>query len=310
MMKAIAELEARGPSSALQPAGPAAIERRPITVLSCRFEASSLPAQFDVEDWRDLYGGCVNEALAVVQKFGGRGQPELGDSLMAVFGYPQAQENDAECAVRAALAIQLAIEKLNARSAPATPQVSARIGIECGKVVVDSMGGVFERATSIAARIQAAADPGAVLVTTDVLRQVAGLFIAEDRGPHDLKCVPHKVNLYRIRRLASGRNRADTRTMTPFVDRGGELELLTREWESARSGAGRLVLIVGEAGAGKSRLVAEFRTRLSEIPHTWVHYNGSPLLQSSSFYRSRNGAAVALTPRRHRPTASQSSRRR
>jgi len=79
MMKAIAELEARGPSSALQPAGAAAIERRPITVLSFRFEASSLPAQFDVEDWRDLCGGCVNEALAVVQKFGGRGQPELGD---------------------------------------------------------------------------------------------------------------------------------------------------------------------------------------------------------------------------------------
>ncbi len=239
MMKAIAELEARGPSSALQPAGAAAIERRPITVLSCRFEASSLPAQFDVEDWRDLYGGCVNEALAVVQKFGGRGQPELGDSLMAVFGYPQSQENDAERAVRAVLSIQLAIEKLNARSAPATPQLSARIGIECGKVVVNSMGGVFGRATSIAARIQAEADPGAVLVTTDVLRQVAGLFIAEDRGPHDLKGAPHKVNLYRIRRLASGRNRADTRTMTPFVDRGGELELLTREWESARSGAGR-----------------------------------------------------------------------
>ncbi len=214
MMKAIVELEAGAASSASLQAVASAVERRPITVLSCRFEASSLPAQLDVEDWRDLYGGCVDQAQAVVTRFGGRGQPELGDSLMAVFGYPHAQENDAERAVRAALAIQQTIESLNARSAPASPQVSARIGIECGKVVVDSMGGVFGKATSIAARVQAAADPGAVLVTTDVLRQVAGVFVAEDQGPHDLKGVPHKLNLYRIRRSASGRNRADARPLS------------------------------------------------------------------------------------------------
>ena len=285
MLKAIAELELTGPSSAAQqPAVAAAVERRPITIVSCRFEASSLPAQFDVEDWRDLYGGCVDEALALVTRFGGRGQPELGDSLMAMFGYPQAQENDAERALRAALAIQTAIEKRNARSAPTTPPISARIGLDCGKVVVDSMGGVFGKATSIAARVQAAADPDAVFVTQDVLRQVAGLFVAEDRGSHDLKGVPHKVKLYRIRRAASGRNRGAGQPLSAFVGRRDALDLLARLWERARSGAGRLVLIAGDPGMGKSRLLAEFRATLSEIPHTWVHYNGSPLLQGSNFY--------------------------
>src|SRR5579871_1971255 len=120
------------------PVQAAAVERRNITVLSCRFEASPLPAQFDVEDWRDLYGGCVDEGLAIATRFGGRGQPELGDSLMATFGYPQAHEDDAERAVRAALAIQLAVEKRNARSPPAEPRLNARIGIECGEVVIDS----------------------------------------------------------------------------------------------------------------------------------------------------------------------------
>ena len=283
MLRAIAQLETAEPSSVSQPAA-AAVERRPIMVLSCRFEASSLPPQFDVEDWRDLYGGCVHEAQAIVARFGGRGQPELGDSLMAMFGYPQAQENDAERAVRAALSIQLAIERLNARSVPAVPKVTARIGIECGKVVVNSKGGVFGKATSVAARVQATADPGAVFVTPDVLRQVPGLFVAEDRGPHDLKGVSGQLKLYCIHRVASGRTPDKARSLTAFVGRRSELDLLARSWERARSGGGQFVLIVGEPGMGKSRLLAEFRASLSEIRHTWVHYKGAPLLQGSKFY--------------------------
>ena len=150
-----------------------AIERRPITVLFCHFEGPALPAQFDVEDWRDLYGRYVDAARATVERFDGRPEPELGDSLMAVFGAPQAQENDAERAVRAALAIQQAIDKLSDQSPPGAPKLSARIGLECGNVVVDAVGGVFGKATSIAARVQAAAEPGSILVTANVLRQVA-----------------------------------------------------------------------------------------------------------------------------------------
>ena len=146
------------------------------------------------------------------------------------------------------------------------------------------MGGIFGKAPSVAARLQAAADPGAVFVTPDVLRQVAGLFVAEDRGPHDLKGVSQKLKLYHIRRAASGRTRREARPPTPLVGRRSELDLLARMWERARSGAGRLALILGEPGMGKSRVLVEFRAMLSEIPHTWVHYNGSPLLQGSNFY--------------------------
>ncbi len=123
MMKAIAELDAaaRGQLSSVSlapsaSAAPAAIERRPVTVLFCHFDGPSLPAKLNVEDQRDLYGGYVDAALAIVEKFGGRVEPKLGDSLMAVFGAPQAQENDAERAVHAALAIQQAIVTLDNES--------------------------------------------------------------------------------------------------------------------------------------------------------------------------------------------------
>ena len=112
---------------------------------------------------------------------GGHVLKKLGDGLMALFGYPQAQENDAERAVRAALAIQRALADLNARNArPGAPELSARIDIESGSVVVDAAGEVFGEAPNVAARVQAAAEPGTVLVTASVQRQTAGLFVAED----------------------------------------------------------------------------------------------------------------------------------
>ncbi len=291
MMKAIAELDAaaRGQPSSVRlapasAAAPAAIERRPVTVLFCHFDGPSLPAKLDVEDRRDLYGGYVDAALAIVERFGGRVEPELGESLMAVFGAPQAQENDAERAVRAALAIQQAIVTLNSESAPGAVRLSARIGLDCGNVVVDAVGGVFGTATSVAARVQATAEPGSVLVTANVLRQVAGQFIIEDRGPHELKGISQTINLYRIQRVASGRRRTGARARSLFVGRERALGELTRRWERARSGEGQLMLIVGEPGIGKSRLVAELRTRLTETPHTWAEWNASQLLQDTPLH--------------------------
>ena len=287
IMKAIADIRsaAQGeglPASAAPPlsSAPAAIERRPITVLFCHFDGPPLPAKFDVEDQRDLYSGYVDAALAIVERFGGHGKPELGDSLMAVFGAKQAQENDAERAVRAALAIQQTIGKLNDEAPPGAPKLLARIGLEYGNVVVDAIGGVFGTATSIAARVQAAAEPGSVLVTANVQRQVAGLFISEDLGSHKLKGVSQTVNLYHIRRVSSGRRRTAARSQTPFVGRAQELGLLMRQWERARAGEGQMMLIVAETGMGKSRLLAEFRTKLAETPHTWVNWNASQLLQN------------------------------
>ena len=164
--------------------------------------STSLAAKLDAEDWRNLVNAYLDEASKAVTGLGGHVLKKLGDGLMALFGYPQAQENDAERAVRAALAIQRAIAEINARNAQTgAPELVARIGLESGPVIVDSTGEVFGEAPNVAARVQAAAEPGTVLVTSTVQRQVAGLFIAEDKGAHELKGVPAPMTLYRILRV-------------------------------------------------------------------------------------------------------------
>src|SRR6202046_5109970 len=206
LLDAIAVIAGAGPPANL-PASPtksaptkglqASAERRPITVMFCDLVGStSLAAKLDAEDWRTLVNAYLDEASAAVTDFGGHVLKKLGDGLMALFGYPQAQENDAERAVRAALAIQRALSELNNRNAAKdAPELSARIGIESGPVVVDATGEVFGDAPNIAARVQAAAEPGSVLVTGSVQRQVAGLFVVEDKGAHDLKGVAALVAL-------------------------------------------------------------------------------------------------------------------
>ena len=145
--------------------------------------STSLAAKLDAEDWRKLVNAYLDEASAAVTELGGHVLKKLGDGLMALFGYPHAQENDAERAVRAALAIQRALVEINARNASkGAPELSARIGLDSGQVVVDATGEVFGDAPNIAARVQSAAEPGSILITAAVQRQTAGLFVAEDRG--------------------------------------------------------------------------------------------------------------------------------
>src|SRR5271169_4010638 len=161
--------------------------------------STNLAAKLDAEDWRNLVSAYLDEASQAVTGFGGHVLKRLGDGLMALFGYPHAQENDAERAVRAALTIQRALVEMNARNAAkGAPQLSARIGLESGPVVVEATGEVFGEAPNIAARVQGLAEPGAVLVTANVQRQTAGLFVAEDKGAHALKGVAAPVTLYRI----------------------------------------------------------------------------------------------------------------
>ena len=150
-------------------------------------------------------------------------------------------------------------------------------------MVVEATGEVFGEAPNVAARVQGLAEPGTVLVTANVQRQTAGLFVAEDRGPHELKGVPAPVTLYRIVRASGGR-RFGARALTPLVGREEELDLLRRRWERAATGAGQLTLIVGEPGIGKSRLVEEFRATLGETPHTFVEFSSSQLLQNTSLH--------------------------
>jgi class 3 adenylate cyclase len=247
--------------------------------------STSLAAKLDPEDWRNLVNAYLDEASKAVTALGGHVLKKLGDGLMAIFGYPQAQENDAERAVRAALAIQRALAEINAKNrGKGAPELLARIGIESGPVVVEATGEVFGDAPNVAARVQAAAEPGSVLVTLNVQRQVAGLFVAEGQGARELRGVSEPVQLLRIVRASGGGRRGGARTLTPFVGREEELGLLARRWERARAGDGQLALVVGEPGLGKSRLIDEFHTRLAETPHTWVEWSASQLLQNTPLH--------------------------
>jgi class 3 adenylate cyclase len=284
----------------------AAGERRYLTVMFCDLVGSTgISAQLDAEEWRDLVGSYLDAASAAVTEMGGHVAKKLGDGLLSLFGYPVAHENDAERAVRAALSIQRALTELNRKNAgTGKPALNARIGLETGPAVVDAAGEICGDVANIAARVEALAEPGAVLVTARVQRQVAGLFVAEDRGTHTLKGVPEPTALFRLVRASGGGRRSGQRNLTPLVGRDDEMAMLLRRWERARQGDGQLAMIVGEPGLGKSRLIEEFHARLSDTPHTWVEWSCSQLLQNTPLHpiaewgRQRFGGADVPAERR------------
>src|SRR4029077_21187790 len=261
-------------------------ERRYLTVMFCDLVGStSISAQLDAEEWRDLVGAYLDAASAAVTETGGHVAKKLGDGLMVLFGYPLAPENDAARAARAALSIQRALAELNRKnSGTSTPELVARIGIETGPAVVDAAGEIYGDVANVAARVQALAEPGTVVVTARVQRQIAGLFVAEERGSYELKGVPEPVTLFRLVRASGGGRRAGQRHLTPLVRRDEEMAILTRRWERARQGDGQLVMIVGEPGLGKSRLIEEFHTGLRDTPHTWAEWSCSQLLQNTPLH--------------------------
>jgi class 3 adenylate cyclase/predicted ATPase len=268
------------------PAMEAAGERRHVTVLFCDLvDSTGIAMRLDAEEWRDLVGAYLDAASAAVVAMGGQVTKKLGDGLMALFGYPVAQENDSERAVRAALSIQRALAEVNRKnSGSEKPALVARIAIESGPVVVDAAGEIYGDVPNMAARAQALAEPGAVVVTAQVQRQVAGLFVAEERGSHQLKGVPKPVTLLRIVRASGGGRRTGQRHLTPLIGREEEIAMLLRRWERARQGDGQLVLIVGEPGLGKSRLIEEIHVRLRDTPHTWAEWSCSQLLQNTPLH--------------------------
>jgi class 3 adenylate cyclase/predicted ATPase len=281
-------------------------ERRYLTVMFCDLvDSTGIAARVDAEEWRDLVNAYLDGASAAVTEIGGHVAKKLGDGLMALFGYPLAHENDAERAARAALSIQRALADLNRKNALAgKPELVARIGLEIGPAVVDAAGEVYGDVTNIAARVQALAEPGTVVVTARVQRQIAGLFIAEERGTHALKGVPEPTALFRLVRASGGGRRSGQRALTPLVGRVEEIAMLMRRWERARQGDGQLLLIVGEPGLGKSRLIEEFHGRLRDTPHTWVEWSCSQLLQNTPLHpiaewgRQRFGSTDAPAERR------------
>jgi class 3 adenylate cyclase len=175
-------------------------ERRHLTVLFCDLvNSTTIAAQLDPEEWREIVAGYHHAAAQAIERFGGHVAQYLGDGVMAFFGYPEAHDNDAERAARAGLAMLDAISRLNEH--PTHPKLSARIGIDSGAVVVGAGAGgaadVFGGTPNIAARVQTAAAPGTVLITADTHRLVFGLFVVEDRGAQALKGIERPVQLYR-----------------------------------------------------------------------------------------------------------------
>jgi class 3 adenylate cyclase/predicted ATPase len=278
-------------AAAVQSRGGIAGERRHLTVLFCDLVGSTeIAGRLDPEEWREIVGEYHRAAAHAIERFGGQVAQYLGDGVMAYFGWPEAHDNDAERAARAGLAILDAISKLNEDHA--RPKLAARIGIDSGAVVAGAGAGkeadVFGDTPNIAARVQAAAEPGTMLITDAVHRLVSGLFVVEDRGTPALKGIERPVQLYRLVQPSTVRGRleaaAAARGLTPFVGREDELRSLIHRWERALDGEGQVALIVGEAGIGKSRLVQRFHEEIAGTPHTWVEAAAAPFFQNTPFY--------------------------
>ena len=277
------------------PAEPAAIavsgERRQVTVLFSDLVGSTeLAARLDPEEWQEICNQYHHAAAAAVTRFDGYVAKYLGDGLLVYFGYPQAHDDDAERAVRAGLAIRDALRSLNQRLESAHGvRLAVRVGMHTGPVVIgrggDEQDEVFGGVPNVAARVQAAAEPNSVFITGVTQRIVAGVFVVEECGAQPLKGISAPVPLFRVLQPSGVRSRFDHRVrLSPFVGREREIGVLLDRWARAREGSGQAVLISGEPGVGKSRLVHALRQRLADQPHTWLECRGTPYMQHSAFH--------------------------
>ena len=249
-----------------------------------------MASHLDPEEWREIVAAYHHAAAQAIERFGGSVAEYLGDGVMAYFGWPEAHDNDAERGIHAGLAILNAVSKLN--ELPDRPKLAVRIGIDSGAVVVGGGAGksadVFGDTPNIAARVQAVAQPGTVIVTDAVHRLVSGLFLVEDSGAQALKGFDRPIQLYRVVQPSGVRGRLQAAAavggLTPFVGREDELRSLTNRWELAVEGEGQMALIIGEAGIGKSRLVQHFHEQIAGTPHTWVEAAAGAFFQNTPFY--------------------------
>ena len=269
------------------PAPPAG-ERRQLTVLFCDLVGSTpLSQQLDAEEWRDLIAQYQQAASGAVGRFGGHVARKLGDGLLIYFGWPTAREDDPERAVRAGLAIVDGMGPLNTILAAGDGlRLAVRIGLHTGPVVIAVGGEVFGETANVAARVQGAAEPDTVVITAATQRLVAGMFVVEDCGPQMLKGVREPVTLYRVVQASGVRSRLAVAAgrLTRFVGREVELATLIDRWARAQDGEGQNVVVLGEAGIGKSRLVYQFHERLTGVPHTWLECGATPYTEGTPFH--------------------------
>jgi class 3 adenylate cyclase/predicted ATPase len=257
-------------------------ERRHLSVMFCDLVGSTeLSVRLDPEDLRELivaYQTCVAETVA---RFGGFVAKYWGDGVLIYFGYPRASEHDAECAVHAGLALAKALQE---RPWPSNVVAQVRIGIATGLAVVGHVGvtqeyEVIGETPNLAARLQVFAEPNSVVIDLNTRRLLGSLFDCRDLGAVALKGFADNVQAWQVMGLGAAESRFEAlrdSDVAPLLGRDEELALLLRDWEQAKNGDGRVVLISGEPGIGKSRLAAALLERIASEPHLRLRYFCSP----------------------------------
>ena len=269
-------------------------ERRQLTVMFCDLVGSTaLSVKFDPEDLREVMRAYQDCCERIVERFEGRVSRFMGDGVLIHFGYPQAHEYDPEQAVRAGLAIVEAVKQLKPLPDLA---LQTRVGIATGQVVVGELIGkeeAQERAVvgetpNLAARMQALANPDEVIIA-DATRQLAGpLFDYDDLGLHQLKGFETPVKAWRVRAERAVESRFEatraSSALIPLVGRQEEMELLRRRWQQVKDGEGAAVLLIGEPGIGKSRLIQELRDSAEKESYSSLRCYCAPFYQASALH--------------------------
>ena len=266
-------------------------ERRQVTVMfSDLVGSTALSARMDPEDLREVISAYQKCVADTVQRFGGFVAKYMGDGVLIYFGYPQAHEDDAERAVRAGLELVAAVSALTTLAA-----LQTRVGIATGLVVVGDLIGsgasqeqaIVGETPNLAARLQELAAPGGVVISERTRRLLGDLFTYQELGTTHLKGFAEPVPAWNVVGEGAADSRFDAQhgaSMTPLIGRDQELALLLDRWERAKEGEGQVVLLSGEPGIGKSRLVRGLRERLAGESHTLLRHFCSPYHTNSAFY--------------------------
>src|SRR5690349_6923064 len=267
-------------------------ERRQLTVMFCDLVGSTeLSSRLDPEDLREVIAAYHRAVAGVVTGFDGFVAKYMGDGVLVYFGYPRAHEDDAERAIRAGLCLTDAVGRLDLKSV----KLNMRVGIATGLVLVGDLIGegsaqeqsVVGETPNLAARLQALAEPDAVVIAAATRRLVGDLFEYRDLGAVEVKGIAAPVPAWQVLRPSVVESRFEAlrgSALTRLVGRDEEIELLLRRWARAKAGDGQVVLISGEPGIGKSRITAALAERLHAEPYLRLRYFCSPYHQDSALY--------------------------
>ena len=286
LLRAAANLERTRSGNERRPAA-AHGERRQLTALFCDLvNSTEHGSRMDPESWREMIRRYADACARAIEHFDGHVFQFQGDAVVACFGYPRAHEDDPERAIRAALRI---LESMPALVLPDGGGLQARAGISTGLVVIDDIKSgersAIGETMNLAARLQAVAEPGTIVVSDATHRLAGGAFEYEDRGNHALKGIPQPTRVWRV--VGSGRAESRFAAMrggsSPFVGRDREVALLLERWELARQGHGQAVILSGEPGIGKSRILHALHDRLGAATPD-IQLQCSPFYVSTAFY--------------------------